>query len=108
MAWQDISTYSKYEVKRTPSTWATDIVNIRVIVTRHIDYPKDVWLLMCGILGQKLVVLSTGTAEDAQHKALEYIQDQLHQWQQAIAARLAEDHPKNIPEKRRRRKVSKA
>lgn len=49
--WQDATIYSRGDKTREPSTWH-HIVRykggyLNISVHRHIDFPKDVWLLTC-------------------------------------------------------------
>ena len=47
MEWKDGSSYSRGDTERTPSVWVCRAGVIRVVVHRHIHYPKDTWLLSC-------------------------------------------------------------
>lgn len=45
MNFRDTTEYRRNETSREPRTWTAGDDRLQVIVHRHIDYPKDVWLV---------------------------------------------------------------
>ena len=45
--WKDVSSYSRGDKERIPSAWLLKAGYVRIVVHRHIHYPKDQWLLSC-------------------------------------------------------------
>jgi uncharacterized protein with FMN-binding domain len=41
--WKDISSFSQRATNRVPRTFEFKAAGIRVVVSRHHDYPDDVW-----------------------------------------------------------------
>jgi len=44
--WKDQSSFSRGDKDRTPKTWEFTSHGVRLVVTRHIDYP-GVWIARC-------------------------------------------------------------
>ena len=47
MNWEDISSHSRRDKDRTPKTWELRLAGIRVVVTRHIHFEPDEWVMTC-------------------------------------------------------------
>jgi hypothetical protein len=45
MNWKNISSFSRDDTDRTPNAWEAHAGGLRIVVHRHIHFPKDVWLL---------------------------------------------------------------
>ena len=45
--WKDVTSFSRGATDRTPRSWQIDLGKVRVVVTRHIHYGPDVWLMRC-------------------------------------------------------------
>jgi len=47
MKWNDVTSFSRNDVDRTPKSWLLTLASgIRLVVTRHIDYPGK-WVIRC-------------------------------------------------------------
>lgn len=44
--WEDVTSYSRGDTDRTPRSWKYDAGGLKIVVTRHIDYPGT-WILRC-------------------------------------------------------------
>lgn len=68
--WKDTSSWCKSEVDRTPKTWTFESHGKRVVVTRHVGYGPDAWVMSCYDLGMNLVPLEAKDIEKAKVEAL--------------------------------------
>jgi hypothetical protein len=78
LPWKNITSYSQRDTDRTPKTWEARFGKLRVCVTRHIDYPKDVWLLRCHDLGLERQ-LASPKIEEAACQARAIVQSHLEE-----------------------------
>jgi hypothetical protein len=78
LPWKNITSYSQRDTDRTPKTWEASFGKLRVCVTRHIDYPPDVWLLRCHGLGIERR-LASPKIEEAACQARAIVQSHLEQ-----------------------------
>jgi hypothetical protein len=53
LEWKDISSHSQRATDRTPKSWETVGLSSSIVVTRHIHYGPDVWIMRHEILGEK-------------------------------------------------------
>lgn len=70
--WEDVSSYSRSENDREPKTWVILANRIKITVTRHIDYPKDRWVLFSPPWISALV-LESKNIDDAKKEAIKII-----------------------------------
>lgn len=68
--WDDATPYSQGDKIRTPRTWELTAHPLRVVVTRHVDYPPDVWLVRLYPLHREWSLPPGLTAEQAQAQAI--------------------------------------
>lgn len=81
LIWQDISTYSRGDTVRKPTTWQTHAGFLRIVVTSgHIHYPGR-WVMHCHKLGidSDPFPESVTTAEQAQRAAVKAVQKITHE-----------------------------
>lgn len=76
MEWKDISSYSRSDTDRTPKTWALQAEGLKIVVTRHVNYAPDAWLLCCQPFCE-YGEIGTGTADEAKAAAVEYVRKNL-------------------------------
>jgi hypothetical protein len=82
--WKDVTSYSRDDKERIPSSFETRAGDLRITVTRHIHYPPDVWLLSVAEYSRlNLIELRSRDLADAQAEALTLVRTRLHE---ALAA----------------------
>ena len=74
--WKDISSFSQGEKDKTPKTFETYVVSFRIVVTRHIGFKPDEWILRCEPMF-KYYIIGIGSAEEAQGAAIVAVREQL-------------------------------
>lgn len=77
LKWKDISSYSKSDTDRAPRTWSLPAAGLTIIVTRHLDFPADAWVMRCAPFCDNLQI-STGTVEEAKAAAVAYVRANLY------------------------------
>lgn len=78
--WNDISAHSRSETDRTPKTWEMKgPCGLRIVVTRHIHYPKDQWLLVCAGVVDGQYELEAKDIMAAKREALTLVATRLHE-----------------------------
>jgi hypothetical protein len=72
--WKDTTGYMRGGPKpgEEPRTWEIQSGTMRVVVTRHLDYPGD-WLMRCDEIGCHGSVLKSRDADAAKREALERV-----------------------------------
>lgn len=76
--WKNITSYAQGETDRTPRTWELTVNSLRLIVTRHRDYPPDRWLFRCAELGIiSLRELNSSSIEEAKEEVLAIVHRRL-------------------------------
>jgi len=68
LVWKDLTSYSQGQIKRTARVLEVKLVNISLLVHRHIDYTG--WLLSSNDLDLEKVKLKSEDVEDAKVEAL--------------------------------------
>jgi len=76
MKWKDISSYSRKDTDRTPKTWELKAAGMMIVVTRHINYSPDAWLMTCQPFCE-ILEIGHGTADEAKSVAVEYVSKNL-------------------------------
>ena len=72
--WTDTTGYSRGERGAVePKTWNATRCGVRVVVTRHMDYPSDVWTLY--VIGLKFsrIALVNEDIDDAKVEAIAHV-----------------------------------
>ena len=83
--WKNITSYSQSDKDRTPRTWEAAFGKTRIVVTRHIDYEKDQWIMRCHALTLERLLASKDINEAAcQAKAI--VQAHLEQMLRDLSA----------------------
>lgn len=80
MTWKDVSSWSRSDTVRTPKTWEASASGMRIVITRHRDYPPDAWILRCSEVGLDLLQLMAVDLEEAQLEALGLVRGRLKLW----------------------------
>ena len=44
--WEDVTSYSRGDTGRVPRSWKYNAGGLKIVVTRHVDYP-GAWILQC-------------------------------------------------------------
>lgn len=70
MEWKDTTSYSRGG-DRSPQTYTARVGKLRLVVTRHRDYPGR-WVADCPPF-MRLHVLRSGTADEAKREALDIL-----------------------------------
>jgi hypothetical protein len=78
MIWKDVTGYSQSDTVRTPRNFELKTKYLRINVHRHINWPKDVWLLSCHQLGMECREMKEVSIERAQVEAIEHIKHALN------------------------------
>ena len=84
--WKDISSYSRGDKAREPSSFQRRAGKLVIVVTRHIHYSADEWVLTCEPLIAPTVI-SKGSADEAKIAALKTVRENL----EAALATLSSD-----------------
>jgi hypothetical protein len=71
--WKDATSYSQSDKERVPQTWELRLNTLRVIITRHIWFKPDEWVLSCPELGVDQHMLRSKDLEKAKDEALHFI-----------------------------------
>ena len=73
MTWKDITSYSRNDVDRTPSTFEKVSGNLRVCISNgHINYRPN-WIMHCYDLGINTKPLKANTFDEAKKEAIDYV-----------------------------------
>ena len=83
--WKNISSYSQGEKDRTPTTFEFRAGRLRIVVTRHIHFPKDVWVASAEPFF-KLIELKNKDSEAARVEALMLLRSHLDESRAALNA----------------------
>lgn len=84
MKWNDSTSYRRSDTERKPTTWTTQIGELRITVTKgHIYYP-DKWVMHCHNLGIVTKPLNAVSVETAQRMAVEIVREQITKWHNAL------------------------
>jgi hypothetical protein len=75
--WRDVSSYSQGQKERLPRTFSLALPSFSVVVTRHLHYPPDVWVLRCPELGMDTHPLESSSLELAQFEAMKLVREKL-------------------------------
>jgi len=85
MKWKDTTTRCRGDYDSDPTTWTTEIGDLRITVTSgHIHYPGQ-WIMHCHRIGMDTVPIPGKNAEDAQRAALERVRKKIASWHSAIS-----------------------
>ena len=77
MKFKDCTSYSKYDKKRRPTTFAWQGKNLRIVITKgHID-AKGEWVMHCHAVGINTFRLNVPTKKEAEEKAIWIVEDKL-------------------------------
>jgi len=76
MQWKDITSRRQGETDRTPRTYQSEAGLLRVVVTRHIYHPPDVWVLNASPFFDGKPLNSKG-ADEAKAEALSLVRKTL-------------------------------
>jgi len=74
--WKDVSSYSQSDKERVPKSFeimAGGSRGIRIVVSRHIHYEPDQWLLQCHDLSIDNNLLQNKDLEKAQEEAIQKV-----------------------------------
>jgi hypothetical protein len=63
--WKNVTSYSQGDKERKPRTWEARFGGLRIVVTRHMDYEKDQWVLRCHDLHLERLLASKDVKEAA-------------------------------------------
>lgn len=63
--WKNVTSYSQGDKERKPRTWEARFGALRIVVTRHMDYEKDQWVLRCHDLHLERLLASKDVTEAA-------------------------------------------
>ena len=70
--WKNISSYSQGTQNKKPISFQMVQNNVRIVVTRHIHFPPDVWVASCNPWFS-LLELKNKNIEDAKKEAIEIV-----------------------------------
>jgi len=93
IAWKDVTSYSRGNKERIPSTLETEICGFSLFIHRHIHNPGT-WLLSCYGLNLTNVDLSTDDFNEAERNAVAFLVAQLDKYvelQDALKALIPSD-----------------
>lgn len=71
--WKDVTSYGGGTGPKVPTTWELISGHLRVVVTRHIHYDPEAWVLRCPAVGIDLQELKEPDLEDAQREAIRLV-----------------------------------
>lgn len=74
MEWKDETSYRQGDTDRTPKTWVLGVAGLRIVVSRHIHFAPDEWVLTCEPWFNKKVI-SNGTEGEAKEAALSAVRN---------------------------------
>lgn len=83
--WKDTTSYARGD-KREPRTWRALAGPIAIVVTRHINYSPDQWLVSCDLLAPFPVALESRDLEDAKSEAIGLVRGKALEIVQALQA----------------------
>lgn len=87
--WKDITSYSKDDKDRTPTSWALQLGGgLRIVVTKGHIYYKGLWVMHCeavNIHALELGEVETMTNEQAQQAAIDRVWVRLSTWVEALS-----------------------
>lgn len=61
--WKDVTTYSRNDKDRTPQSWEIRLASERVVVTRYVGFPPNIWVLSWNGRQQPLVQVDSEYAK---------------------------------------------
>ena len=73
--WDDVTSYQRGDTERVPRSWKYHAGGLKIVVTRHIDYP-GVWILQCEPWFSARQ-LASDDAEDAKAEALVLVREKV-------------------------------
>jgi len=86
ITWNDVTSYSKYDAEKVPTTFETKIGDCRIlIIMGHIHYP-NIWIMNCHDLNIKEKMLQCVTAEEAAHLAISYCKAKVQKLHEAFSS----------------------
>lgn len=92
MQWKDISTYKRGDKTREIRTVQLEVASgLRLVVTRHIHYAPDEWVLNCEPWFSNFVV-GNGTLAEAKEAAVHLVRERLAMAQAALAPKAPAPH----------------
>lgn len=80
--WKDVSSYSQTDKEREPKAYEVRVGFFRLVVHRHIHYPKTTWLASCDLFSN--MSLSNTNINSAKEEALQMLKIRLTQSLSAI------------------------
>lgn len=73
---KDTSTYSQGDTIRTPRTFTAHIgKSVRLVVTRHVHYAQDEWIMICHPEIVRATILASKEIRSAQFEALSILKN---------------------------------
>lgn len=82
MNWKDSTSYSRGQEK--PTSWTTDIGDLRITVTnKHIHYP-GLWVMHCFEIGMDTIPFEAENVADAQKRAVELVRKKVEAWHKLL------------------------
>jgi len=78
VVWEDITTYSRTDKERIPSTWELKLPSgLRICITNgHIHY-RGTWVFHCHALGFNTIALKATSKEQAEKQSIEIVSNRV-------------------------------
>ena len=83
--WKDVTSYSGgRRGNQEPQSWSLQLPWIILIVTRHVDYEPDQWLLNCHQLGLKMEEMRSKDIEAAKKEAVAFCTERRREYLKSL------------------------